>query len=171
MHFSRQIKDQNSGRKLKNQTNDLIFSSTFSTLFVIFIFVFENNQNSFSCCPPFDPFWFVKFRNSQQKLPIWTIHHTFIESKHREVAKTPCYVLFLKDSHFILYIVCIWPLFCSVQGYISLYFLPLWICNFPLSLFNKSPFFCQAYYTILLNLTNLAFEFIFILKCIFCLLQ
>ena len=73
IHFYRQIKGHNSGRKLKNQTNDLIFSSTFSTLFVIFIFVFENNQNSFSCCPPFDPFWFVKFCNSQQKLPIWKV--------------------------------------------------------------------------------------------------
>ena len=48
-----------------------------------------------------------------------------------------------------------WPLFCSVQVYISLYFLPLWICNFPLSLFN--PLFCQAFYTILFNLTNLCF--------------
>ena len=163
MHFSRQIKGHNSGRKLKNQTNDLIFSSTFSTLFVIFIFVFENSQNSFSCCPPFDPFWFVKFCNSQQKLPIWKVHHTFIESKHPEVAKNPCYLLSPKESHFILCIACMWPLFCSVQGYISLYFLPLWICNFVFSI--------KAYYTILLNLTNLAFKFIFILKCIFCVLQ
>ena len=27
--------------------------------------------------------------------------------------------------------------------FMSLYFLPLWICNFPLSLFNKSPFFVK----------------------------
>ena len=98
IHFSRQIIGHNSERKLKNQTNDLIFSSTFSTLFVILIFVFENSQNSFSCGRPFDPFWFVKFRNFQQKLPIWTIHHTFIESKHPEVARNPCYVLSPEES-------------------------------------------------------------------------
>ena len=72
MHFSRQIKGHNSGRKLKNQTNDLIFSSTFSAVFVTFIFVFENSQNLFSCGPPFDPFWSVKSRNFWQTLPIWT---------------------------------------------------------------------------------------------------
>ena len=140
MHFSRQIKDQNSGRKLKNQTNDLIFSSTFSTLFVILIFVFKNSQNSFSCGPPFDPFWFVKLRNFQQKLPISTIHHTFIES-------------------IILCIIWMWLLVCSVQVYISLYFLPLWICNFPLSLYNKSPFFVrlitQSHSILLILLFNL----------------
>ena len=54
--FLDKLKEGNSGRKLKNLTNDLIFSTTFSTLFVIFIFVFENSQNSFSCGPPFDPF-------------------------------------------------------------------------------------------------------------------
>ena len=91
-------------------------------LFVIFIFVFENIQNSFSCCAPFDPFWFVKFQNSQQKLPISTIHHIFIKSKHPEVAKNPCYVLSSKWSHFILCIVCMWSLFCSVQGYISIFY-------------------------------------------------
>ena len=136
MHFSRQIKDHTSGRKLKTQTNDLIFSSTFSTLFVILIFVFENSQNSFSCNPPFDPFWFVKFRNFQQKLPISTIHHTFIES-------------------IILCIIWMWLLVCSVQVYISLYFLPLWICN---CLF-KSPFFVrfitQSHSILLILLLNL----------------
>ena len=34
-------------------------------------------------------------------------------------------------------------LFCSVQVYISLYFLPLQICNFPLYLFYKSSFFVK----------------------------
>ena len=45
-----------------------------------------------------------------------------------------------------------WPLFGSVQVYITLYFLPLWICNFPSSLFNKRPFLITAYYKILLIL-------------------
>ena len=67
--------------------------------------------------------------------------------------------IFPKESHFILCIVCMWPLFCSVQGYISLYFLPLWICNFPLSLYNKSPFFVrlitQSHSILLILLFNL----------------
>ena len=50
MHFSGQIKGHNSGRKYKNWTNDLIFPSPFSTLlFITFMFVFGNSQNSFSC--------------------------------------------------------------------------------------------------------------------------
>ena len=36
-------------------------SSTFWALFVIFIFVFENCQNSFSMGPPFGPFWSAKY--------------------------------------------------------------------------------------------------------------
>ena len=43
--------------------------------------------------------------------------------------------------------------------FMSLYFLPLWICNFPLSLFNKSPFFVklitQSYSILLILLLNL----------------
>ena len=57
------------------------FSSTFS-VFVAFIFVFENGQNSFSCSPPFGPFWSVQYVNFGQKLPIRTTHHTFLESRH-----------------------------------------------------------------------------------------
>ena len=49
IHFSRQIK----GLELRKETWNLDkwphFSSTFSTLFVTLIFVFENSQNSFSC--------------------------------------------------------------------------------------------------------------------------
>ena len=66
----------------------------------------------------------------------------------------------------MLCIVCMWPLFCSVQVYISLYFLPLWICNFPLSLFNKSPFFVKlithSYSILLILLSNL---FLFLSAC------
>ena len=37
------------------------FSSTFSALTVLtFIFIFENSQNPFCCCPPFGPFWSAK---------------------------------------------------------------------------------------------------------------
>ena len=69
------------------------FSSTFSSLFVSFIFVFENNQNSFSGGRPFGPFWSVKCLNFERKLPIWTTHHTFLESTHPEVTKNSYYVL------------------------------------------------------------------------------
>ena len=50
-------------------------------LFVTFIFVFENCQNSFSCGPAFGPFWSVRYLNFERKLPIWTTHHTFLESR------------------------------------------------------------------------------------------
>ena len=129
---------------------------------VAFIFVFENSQNSFSCGPLFDPFWSVKFRNFQQKLPILATHHTFIESKHPAVAKNPCYVLSQEESQKLvsihglyLCIVHLQSLFCSVPDYISLCFLPLQLCNFLLSLFYKSCFLSN----LLDNLTNLAFEF------------
>ena len=68
------------------------FSSAFSSLFVSFIFVFENNQNLFSGGLPFGPFWSVKCLNFERKLPIWTTHHTFLESTHPEVTKNPYYV-------------------------------------------------------------------------------
>ena len=63
-------------------------------LFVTFIFVFENNQNLFSCGPPFVSFWSVKYLKFGQQLLIWTVHHTFLKSRHPEVTKNPCYVLF-----------------------------------------------------------------------------
>ena len=44
---------------------------------VTFTFVFENSQ-----------LWSVKYLNIGQKLPIWTPHHTFLESRqHPEVSK------------------------------------------------------------------------------------
>ena len=69
------------------------FSSTFYALFVTFIFIFGNSQNSFTFGPPFGPFWSVKYLNFGQKLPIRTTHHTFLESRHPEVTKNPYYVL------------------------------------------------------------------------------
>ena len=69
------------------------FSSTFYALFVTFIFIFGNSQNSFTFGPPFGPFWSVKYLNFGQKLPIRTTHHTFLESRHPEVTKNQYYVL------------------------------------------------------------------------------
>ena len=68
------------------------FSSTFSALTVTFIFVFENSQNSFSCCPPFGRCWSVKYLNFGPKA-IWTADHTFLESRHPEATKNPYYFL------------------------------------------------------------------------------
>ena len=59
----------------------------FHLLFLTFIFVFENSQNSFSCDPTFGPFWPVKYLNFEQKLPIRTVHHNFLKSRHPEVFK------------------------------------------------------------------------------------
>ena len=81
--------------KLRQRTS--FFSSTLSTLTVTFIFVFENNQYSFSCGPPFGPFCSVKYLNFGQKLPIWTAHYTFLECRHPEVTKNSYYVLFPKE--------------------------------------------------------------------------
>ena len=66
------------------------FSSTFSAPFVTFISEFENTQNSFSCgSPPFGPFWSEKYHTTifAQKLPIWTAHHIFLESRHPEATE------------------------------------------------------------------------------------
>ena len=68
-----------------------IFSSSFYSLIVTFIFIFENSQNS--CGSPFRPFWSVKYLNFGQKLPIQSTHHIFLESRHPEVTKNPYYVL------------------------------------------------------------------------------
>ena len=67
-------------------------------LFVTFIFVFENSQNSFQCGPPFGSFWSVSYPNFWEKLPIRTTHHSFLESRHPEITKNPYYVLFPKWS-------------------------------------------------------------------------
>ena len=45
---------------------------------------------SFLCGPPFGLFWFVKYLNLEQKLPI--------QSRHPEVNKNPCYVFSTKGS-------------------------------------------------------------------------
>ena len=62
-------------------------------LFVIFIFVFESTQNSFSFSPLLGTFWSVKYLNFDQKLPIRTTYHTFLESRDPEAATKTYYVL------------------------------------------------------------------------------
>ena len=68
------------------------FLSTFSALFVTFIFIFENGQDSFFYGLPFGLFWSLKCLNFEHKLPIWIPYHIFLESRHPEVTKNP-YVL------------------------------------------------------------------------------
>ena len=65
---------------------------------MIFIFVSENSQNSFSCGPAFGPFYSIKYLNFGQKLPIWTAHHVFLERRHSEVTKNLYYVLYTRRS-------------------------------------------------------------------------
>ena len=62
-------------------------------LFLTFIFVFENSQNSFSYASPFCLFRPVKYLNFGGKLSFWTPDHTFLERRHPEVTKNPNYVV------------------------------------------------------------------------------
>ena len=57
-----------------------------------FIFLFGNCQNSFSRGPLFGPFWSVKYFPFEQKLPIRTVHHIFLGSRHPEVTKNWYYL-------------------------------------------------------------------------------
>ena len=63
MHYFRQFKEHNSGRKKINKTKDPFFSSTPWALFEAFIFVFDKCQNSFSWGTPFGPCWSAKYLN------------------------------------------------------------------------------------------------------------
>ena len=74
------------------KTRQMTPLSTFSALFVTFIFIFENGQDSFSYGLPFGLFWSLKCLNFEYKLPIWIPHHIFLEIRHPEVTKNP-YVL------------------------------------------------------------------------------
>ena len=122
-------------------------------------------------------------------------HHTFIESKHPEVAKNPCYVLSPEESqktvsaHGLYVIIQSNPWNITFKVATKFYFMHclhvaiilfstgLYKSVFSITLdmqlsfksFQWKLLFCQAYYTILFNLTNLAFEFVFIIERIFCL--
>ena len=65
-------------------------------LFVTFVFVFKYSQSScqISCGPTFGSFWFLKYLNFGQKVPIRIAHYTFLERRHPEVLKNLHYVLF-----------------------------------------------------------------------------
>ena len=65
MHFFGQFKDHNSGRKHGNQTNDPIFSFTFSAL------LFQN-QSPIFCCPLFSE----NYLNPQARIKIIVNKHT-----------------------------------------------------------------------------------------------
>ena len=65
MHFFGQFKDHNSRRKHGSQTNDPIFSSTFSAL------LFQN-QSPISCCPLFSE----NYLNPQAKINKTVNKHT-----------------------------------------------------------------------------------------------
>ena len=74
-----------------------LFSSTFSALFVTFIFVFKNIPNFFLRGPPFGPFWSIKYLNFGKKLPIQTPIILF-KKVDTDVTKSPCYVLISKEN-------------------------------------------------------------------------
>ena len=70
-------------------------------LFVIFTSEFENIQNWFSCSL-FSPVKYLNLWTSDQRLPIWTPHHTFLESRHPEVTKNLYYVLSTAGAKYLL---------------------------------------------------------------------
>ena len=76
------------GTLITNINHEFVLS-TFCTLTVCSILAFENSQNLFSCVPPFGPFWSVKYLNIEKNLLIWTVYHTFLESKQPEVTRNP----------------------------------------------------------------------------------
>ena len=89
MHIFRNLRTITQEKNMETTQMISFSSSTFSALFVTFIFVFENSQNSFSCGPHFGPFWSTKYLNLRQKLSILTAYHTFLESRHLEAKKNP----------------------------------------------------------------------------------
>ena len=67
-------------------------------MFVISFLYLKISQNLFSCRPPFGSLCSVKYFNFVQKLPIWTVHLTFLESRHPGVTKNLHYVWSLKGN-------------------------------------------------------------------------
>ena len=43
-------------------------------------------------------FWSIKYLSFEQKIPIRTSHHAFLESRHPKVTKNPYYILYPKGS-------------------------------------------------------------------------
>ena len=74
-------------------------SSTFYAVTVWNIHFYTWKQSKFIFIwAPLGPSWSAKYLNIRQKLPIQSIHHTFLESRHPEVSKNPCHVLSPKWS-------------------------------------------------------------------------
>ena len=77
--------------------------STFSALTVcnIYFYIwihFHLNSKFIFMWSPYGLFWSVKYLNFGQKLPIWTAHHAFLESRYPKATKNPYYVSSLKGS-------------------------------------------------------------------------
>ena len=88
------------GENMETRQMTPFFSSIFSALTACNIH-FCIWRYWFSCGPPFDPFWPLKYLNFWLKLPIQTAQHTFLESRHPEVTKGPYYVLFARRKIYI----------------------------------------------------------------------
>ena len=87
MHYFWQFKDHNSGKKRKLDKQPHFFHLLFELwLFVIFIFVFQNCQNSFSWGPHFGLFWKTKCRHSGRHSVPFDSENTYMkESKKKQV--------------------------------------------------------------------------------------
>ena len=86
-----------SGRKKGNQTNDhIFFIYVFSSNCVLFIFVFENFQNSFSWDPPFGLFWSVKYLNFRGEICEIRILFRLIQETHNKESKKPGFTVSIK---------------------------------------------------------------------------
>ena len=68
------------------------FSSTFSALFITFLYL-KIAKIHFLVIPPLVHVDLKKYLNFGQKLLIRTAHHTLLESRHPQVTKNPYYIL------------------------------------------------------------------------------
>ena len=89
-----QFKDHNLG--MKHDKWPHFYLLFLLELFVIFVFIFENGQNSFSCGLSFGLSWSLKYLNFEQKLSIQTAYHIFLESTQPEVTKI--HIMFLSSK-------------------------------------------------------------------------
>ena len=96
MLFFRQFTDHNLGTKVSitRQMTPFLFIYFLGSNCLYYSFLYlKIVKIRFWCCPPFGPFWSVKYLNSGQKLPIRITRHAFLESWHPEVTYNPYYLL------------------------------------------------------------------------------
>ena len=127
-----------------NQPNNPIFLSTFSTLFVLFIFEFETTQNSISCCPLFGLFWCIKYLNFWPKATVQTAHYTFLESRNPEVTKNLYYVLsthWSQNTHFFRHQLMDY----QVSSFVSIIFRTLFVIALLIVCYDKINQSCNHY--------------------------